>query len=180
MQLSVGKIFFFFFSSLIDGAQRARAPCVIEFFGRLHVVRFFFFFWRGGASLSAEHAESTLQQKRHCCHPICFHWQKRLQQEKHECWFFSMCIPDLWKQSLFSHSPAERRCAAGKGCLFSRLSHSPRSTSQPRSIHYSVFFLREASPCCRCLFEFITSCTCTLNIWGCNLVVRETNINVYF
>lgn len=26
--------------SLIDGAQRARAPSVIEFFGRLHVVVF--------------------------------------------------------------------------------------------------------------------------------------------
>lgn len=68
--------------------------------------------------------------KRHCCHPICFHWQKRLQQEKHECWFFSMCIPDLWKQSLFSHSPAERLSAAGNGCLFNCLSHTLCSTSQ--------------------------------------------------
>lgn len=36
--LSTGRIFAFF--SLIDGAQRARASCVIEFFGGLHVVFF--------------------------------------------------------------------------------------------------------------------------------------------
>lgn len=78
-------------------------------------------FW--GTNLSAERAGSTLQRKkRHRCHPICFHWQKRLQQEKHECWFFSMCIPDLWKRSLFSHSLAERLAAAGNACLFNRLS----------------------------------------------------------
>lgn len=88
-----------------------------------------------GCSLSAEHAGSTHKVKKsHCCHPICFHWQKRLEQEKLQVLILGRAHP--WpgrEQSLFRQ--IERAHAAGKSCLFNCLS---LPLPAPPAFHYSL------------------------------------------
>lgn len=101
------------------------------------------------------------KKKKHCCHRICFHRRKRLQQEKHECWFFSVCIPDLWKQSLFSRSLTERLCTAESVCLVNQLPHAPCSISSLRRAHIKAslgFVITDAGIHLLARFQFLIFC----------------------
>lgn len=122
------QMFYFFSPSLIDGAGCTIAPCVIEFF-KLGLEL------RKGCSLSSTQ-KAKIKKKIHSCHPICFHWQKRLEQEKLQVLILGRVRP--WpgrESSLFRQ--IERAYAGGRAVYLRAFHSEPAESSAPASRRHS-------------------------------------------